>query len=95
MTSPFNTMLHELAVTIAKEAAQESTPLTDRLDAFKALNAYYATLAKLRGKAGDEPEGSELDGPSLADLASRLHEVNTSGAADRELSSHRKRRNHS
>lgn len=67
----FKHSLHQLAQTIAKKAQQDTTSLSDQLDAFKALTTYYAAMAKQRGKAGDEPD--ESDGPSLADLASQLH----------------------
>ena len=72
MNKSFDIQLHELAVAIAKKATLETTPFPECLDAFKALNAYYANLAKHRGKAGDEPDGSDPGGLSLSDLAAKL-----------------------
>ena len=45
---------------IAKAARTEATPLDQKLDAFKALTAYYALLLKRRkdGEEADEDEPS-------------------------------------
>lgn len=93
MSDDFKVIMRNLAVSIAKAALQESTPLPDRLDAFKALNAYYATLAKQRGRAGDDSEGDDPGGISLADLASRLNGAEVDSGAGSSV--HGRARRHS
>lgn len=94
MSDDFKTIMRNLAISIAKTAALEATPFPDRLDAFKALNAYYATLARHRGKAGDDSDGiDDSDGVTLADLASHLKVAEVGSGAGSPV--HSRARRHS
>jgi hypothetical protein len=54
--------LDKLAAAIAKDAAQDATPLQEKMDAIKALTPYYALTQKLKGKADDsEDDGATFD----------------------------------
>lgn len=58
--SELNAELDKLAMLISQQAAQDATPLMERLDAFKALTTYYSAQNRARkGKASDDDETSD------------------------------------
>lgn len=61
------TDLDKLAASITTAATDKDTPFAERLDAFKALTAYYALLEKHKAKNEDDS-----DGPSFLDFQSAV-----------------------
>jgi hypothetical protein len=59
--------LDKLAGSIANKATDKDTPFAERLDAFKALSAYYGLLLKTRSKSDEDS-----DEPNFADFTSAL-----------------------
>lgn len=48
--------LDEFAKALIEKASQDSTPLPESTDAFKAVTAYYAAQQKGRKKSGEDDE---------------------------------------
>ena len=65
------TKLDNLAKSIAAKADDDDTPFVDRVDAFKALHAYYVTL--LKHKEGDD------DGDTGFNFNNGIHTEETDG----------------
>jgi len=51
--------LDDFATKLIAKACEDSTPLVERTDAFKAVTAYYAAKNKKRGKSDDEDADPE------------------------------------
>lgn len=51
--------LDDWANKLAKKAAENSTPLQESTDAFKAVTAYYAAQQKARKNQGDDEPDTE------------------------------------
>lgn len=53
----FDAELAKLAKSIVQKAVLDATPFDERVDAFKALTAYYALRLKHKTGDDDEPDG--------------------------------------
>lgn len=58
MSEKFDDQLSHLAQTIADAASGPDVPLSDRIDAFKALTSYYVGTSKLNKRPDDDEDGS-------------------------------------
>lgn len=77
----FDEELAKLAKSIVQKAGLDATPLDERVDAFKALTAYYAL--RLKHKDGDDEETA---GFSFADASFASAEQPNGGQAFRSRS---------
>ena len=51
--------MDKFAAVLIKKASEDNTPLVERIDAFKAVTAYYAAQQKNRkGQSDEEPDPS-------------------------------------
>lgn len=70
------TKLDAFAVKIAEDAQVKDVPFATRLDAFKALTAYYVGTTKLvTPKKNKDEEPEENEGLSFTDLKKRVEDA--------------------
>lgn len=87
------TDLKDLASKIVHKAKEDSTPLVEKIDAFKCLTTYYALVLKKRGKQTDGDDDIEtMDG--FREALKQAETEDTNGAGQRGAGSVRTRRGH-
>ena len=74
MTDDFDAELEKAAISIAKKAVEGDTPFSERLDAFKALTAYYGHRLKRK-----EPPADEDGEPGIGDMARDIAAASENG----------------
>ena len=70
MSQEIKNELDALAITILQKAAQDNTPLFERVDAFKAVCQYYGLLQKRPKGVAPDPEES---GTSFEDFSASIN----------------------
>lgn len=71
MSDDFDAELEKVAISIANKAVEADTSFSERLDAFKALTAYYGHRLKRK----DKDLSDEDDEPGIGDMARDIAEA--------------------